>query len=88
MAWMLADSAAMGPQYGYKATMCSYLNGSISNDNNGVSAKKDSKATDGNDDDLLTRFAAWTNDHYGTSFGSSCYYSTSCLSDPSRVDEW
>ena len=80
MAWMLADLAAMGPQYGYKTTMCSYLVDST-NDN------KKQGITNG-DDDLLTRFAAWTNDHYGTSFGSSCYYSTSCLSDPSRVDEW
>ena len=24
-AWMLADSAAMGPQYGYKLAMCDYL---------------------------------------------------------------
>ena len=27
-AWMLADSAAMGPQYGYKTDMCAYLNSS------------------------------------------------------------
>jgi hypothetical protein len=25
MAWMLADSAAMGPQYGYKLAMCAYV---------------------------------------------------------------
>jgi hypothetical protein len=38
--------------------------------------------------DLLAAFASWTNDHYGSDFGSSCYYSTACLSDPSRVSEW
>jgi len=38
--------------------------------------------------DVLTAFAAWTNAHYGDDFGASCYYSTACLSDASRVDEW
>jgi pimeloyl-ACP methyl ester carboxylesterase len=70
MAWMLADSAAMGPQYGSKIEMCSYL------------------VPESDDVDVLAAFANWTNDHYGTSFGSSCYYSTACLSDPTRVDEW
>mmetsp|Transcript_11675 Transcript_11675/g.15424 ORF Transcript_11675/g.15424 Transcript_11675/m.15424 type:complete len:474 (-) Transcript_11675:311-1732(-) len=69
MAWMLADSAAMGPQYGAKAELCSYLVDPVPND-------------------ILAAFAQWTTDHYGESFGSSCYYSTACLSDPDRVDEW
>jgi len=73
MAWMLADSAAMGPQYGSKAEMCSYLVDDLNADYGG---------------DLLVAFAAWTNGHYGADFGASCYYSTACLSDPSRVEEW
>jgi len=73
MAWMLADSAAMGPQYGSKIEMCNYLIDPTSEQPK---------------DDLLQAFANWTNDHYGTSFGASCYYSTACLSDPTRVSEW
>ena len=72
MAWMLADSAAMGPQYGFKADMCGYVVGTV-------------PATY---PDLLTAFAAWTADHYGPDFGASCYYSTACLSDPARAAEW
>ena len=33
----------------------------------------------------LEAFAQWTNDHYGTTFGSSCYYSTKCLADPASA---
>jgi hypothetical protein len=68
-AWMLADSAAMGVQYGFKEAMCAYL----------VPAPADG---------YLKAFARWTIDHYGADFGSSCYYSTACLSDPSRYNEW
>ena len=67
MAWMLADSAAMGVQYGSKAALCAAL----------VPVS-----------DPLPQFAAWTKEHYGPSFGSSCYYSTACLSDVSMMDQW
>lgn len=67
---MLADSAAMGPQYGSKVEMCNYIVG------------LDTSL------EVMTQFANFTNEHYGTTFGSSCYYSTACLSDPTRVSEW
>ena len=67
MAWMLADSAAMGAQYGSKAALCAAL----------VPAT-----------DPLKQFAAWTLEHYGPNFGSNCYYSTKCLSDPSMSAQW
>jgi hypothetical protein len=70
MAWMLADSAAMGPQYGSKIEMCNYITGLNSSEA------------------IMNQFANWTKTHYGDDFGASCYYSTACLSDPSRVDEW
>ncbi len=65
--WMLADSVAMGPQYGAKAALCTTMLGGP---------------------DPLTQLATWTNTHYGTSFGSSCYYSTVCLSDPTYASQW
>jgi pimeloyl-ACP methyl ester carboxylesterase len=67
MAWMLADSAAMGAQYGGKAQLCSALVPST---------------------DPLAQFAAYTKARYGPNFGSGCYYSTKCLSDPSMSDQW
>ena len=38
--------------------------------------------------DPLAQFAAFTKEHYGPYFGSSCYYSTTCLSSPSMSDQW
>lgn len=38
--------------------------------------------------DLLSAFADWTNTHYGTGFGSSCYYSTECLRNPAYASQW
>jgi pimeloyl-ACP methyl ester carboxylesterase len=67
MAWMLADSAAMGAQYGAKAALCAALVPST---------------------DPLAQFAKWTIEHYGAGFGSNCYYSTACLSDPSMSAQW
>ena len=67
MAWMLADSAAMGAQYGSKDALCAALVPST---------------------DPLAQFAAWTRAHYGPSFGSSCYYSTVCLSDSAYESQW
>lgn len=66
--WMLADSAAMGPQYGAKAALCAAMTGSSSNP--------------------IKAFADWTNTHYGPSFGSGCYYSTECLSNPAYAAQW
>ena len=76
-AWMLADSAGMAPQYGSKAALCKYLN----------STARDTPSSPAPPDPgfylrgwaALEAFAAWTNDHYGSGFGSSCYYSTACL---------
>lgn len=76
MAWMLADSAAMGPQYGFKDAMCAYL------------------VTDAAAGTYLTgwpalvAFANWTAVHYGPTFGSSCYYSTECLSNVAYWAQW
>ena len=67
MAWMLADSAAMGAQYGAKAALCAAITPLTQ---------------------PLEQFAAWTAQHYGPSFGSNCYYSTACLSDPSMSAQW
>ena len=38
--------------------------------------------------DPLAQFAKFTADHYGPSFGSSCYYSTHCLSTPALSAQW
>ena len=38
--------------------------------------------------DPLAAFANWTITHYGAAYSSSCYYSTACLSNASRIDEW
>ena len=37
---------------------------------------------------LLSVFADWTNSHYGTGFGASCYYSTECLRNPAYASQW
>ena len=66
--WMMADSGAMGPQYGAKAALCAAVLP--------VGA------------DPLAQFASWTIGHYGSGFASQCYYSTSCLSDPSQSARW
>ena len=71
MAWMLADAAAMGAQYGGKKTMCDHI----------VPVR-------GNPGALLAQFATWIMERYGDSFGSGCYYSTACLSDPAQLDQW
>jgi hypothetical protein len=78
-AWMLADSAGMAPQYGSKDVLCAALNSS-------ARATPGSPAPPNPGHFLrgwaaLEGFAAWTRSHYGDSFGSSCYYSTRCLSD-------
>jgi len=38
--------------------------------------------------DPLAQFAVFTKVHYGPNFGSSCYYSTHCLSTASMSDQW
>lgn len=38
--------------------------------------------------DSLKSLARWTVAHYGPSFGSSCYYSSKCLSDPTMSEQW
>ena len=90
-AWMLADSAGMAPQYGYKAALCQYLN----------STARDTPSSPTPPDpgfyfrgwEALEAFAKWTADHYGKGFASSCYYSSSCLaagaaSDLSDTTTW
>jgi hypothetical protein len=85
-AWMLADSAGMGPQYGAKSTLCRYLNStardtptSLAPPNPGFFLR---------DWDALVGFAQWTAFRYGVNFGSSCYYSTACLaSNPSAYSD-
>jgi len=67
-AWMIADSVAMGDQYGAKELLCTYM----TNPN----------------DTPLNNLANWTNFHYGPSFGSSCYYSTVCLSQQQYSSQW
>jgi hypothetical protein len=77
-AWMLADSAAMGPQYGYKDLLCSYLNSTAqATPQSPVPANAGGFPTGWA---ALQAFARWTADHYGANFGQSCYYSTPCLS--------
>ena len=45
-------------------------------------------ALTGPTDGLLAAFATFTKAHYGEDFGSSCYYSTVCLSDVSYAAQW
>lgn len=68
--WMLADSGAMGPQYGFKDLMCSYL----LTPNSAPGYLTGWPA--------LTAFQNWTVTHYGAEYPTSCYYSTQCLSNP------
>lgn len=67
MAWMLADAAGMGAQYGGKLSLCSALLPSS---------------------DPLAQFALYIKSRYGPNFGSSCYYSTECLSNSQYIDQW
>jgi len=76
MAWMLADSAASAPQYGYQAAMCSYI------------VTDPAAGTYLTGWPALQAFAAWTLTHYGSGFTGSCYYSTACLSNPSYRAQW
>jgi hypothetical protein len=69
----------MAPQYGSKDALCKALNstarptpGSPAPPNPGWFFKGWP---------ALEAFAAWTVGHYGRGFGSSCYYSTSCLAN-------
>lgn len=73
-AWMLADSAAMGPQYGHKDKLCSYLVTGNTTYRTGW--------------DALVAFSNWTTANYGPAFGASCYYSTACLSNTTYSNQW
>ena len=76
-AWLLADSAGMAPQYGSKQVMCNFLNSTARDTPSSPAPPNPGRFPTGFT--ALTQFAAWTNSHYGKGFGSSCYYSTSCL---------
>ena len=82
-AWLLADSAGMAPQYGSKSKLCTYLNSTARATPSSPSPPNPGYFLRGWA--ALEAFAQWTNDHYGTTFGSSCYYSTKCLADPASV---
>jgi hypothetical protein len=85
-AWMLSDSAGMAPQYGAKAALCRFLNSTSR-------ATPASPAPAGGGGfptgwAALEAFAAWTSFRYGPGFGSSCYYSTACLSSQANASAW
>ena len=40
------------------------------------------------DTEPLKALSNWTHEHYGPEFGSSCYYSTECLSNPQYAASW
>jgi hypothetical protein len=82
-AWLLADSAGMAPQYGSKSKLCAYLNSTARE--TPLSPAPPNAGYFLRGWAALEAFAQWTNDHYGTSFGSSCYYSTKCLADASGI---
>lgn len=95
-AWMLADSAAMGPQYGC-VRACECRRGHETAHLllcppprrfkdlmcSYLVYPNGSYATGW---PALVNFAQWTSDHYGAGFGASCYYSTSCLT--SNTSQW
>jgi hypothetical protein len=64
----------MGPQYGYKDLLCSYLSDGQGGYLTGWPA--------------LVAFNNWTVTHYGASFAGSCYYSSVCLSSGSYSGQW
>jgi hypothetical protein len=93
-AWMLADSAAMGDQYGCTPTQlsssfkprypikCNDVAARYKADMCGMLAPADAAPMD-----ALAAFAKWTSTHYGD-LANQCYYSTSCLSDVSQKAQW
>lgn len=72
MAWMLADGSAMAVQYGYKNQLC-----------NTIQPLNQSTPTS-----IFEQYATIIEDLWGANFGSSCYYSTECLSNPQYSDQW
>lgn len=73
-AWMLADAAAMAPQYGAKSTLCSYLN-STARDTPNSPAPNAPTGVYPTGWAALQAFAAFANFHYGPNFG----YQVSCI---------
>lgn len=67
-AWMLADAAAMAPQYGAKSTLCSYLN-STARDTPNSPAPNAPTGVYPTGWAALQAFAAFANFHYGPGFG-------------------
>ena len=66
--YMLADSMAMADQYGSKSSLCATL----------------TPVAGDSDEVLMQTFANFTNAFWGSDFGSSCFYDTACLADPSQ----
>eukprot|EP00928_Gymnodinium_smaydae_P019144 TRINITY_DN17317_c0_g2_i1.p1 TRINITY_DN17317_c0_g2~~TRINITY_DN17317_c0_g2_i1.p1 ORF type:complete len:525 (-),score=88.27 TRINITY_DN17317_c0_g2_i1:74-1591(-) len=67
--YMLADGLAMTVQYGKKSLLCANLTG---------------MDPDASEVDIMKNSAALIKSVWGNDFGTSCFYDTSCLSDPAR----
>ena len=85
-AWMLSDSAGMAPQYGAKAQLCAFLNSTARDTPSSPAPPNAGGFVTGWA--ALEAFAVWTSYRYGPRFGSSCYYSTSCLASQANASSW
>jgi len=68
--YMLADALAMMVQYSSKSILCSNITGL---DYESVTAKA-----------IMENAAALIKDSWGAHFGTSCFYDTACISDPTN----
>ena len=76
----------MAPQYGAKARLCNFLNSTARDTATSPAPPNPGFFLHGWP--ALEAFAQWTAYRYGYSFGSSCYYSTSCLaSNPAAYSD-
>jgi pimeloyl-ACP methyl ester carboxylesterase len=68
--YMMADSAAMADQYGFKANLCEAIS---------------ALTPDTDDANIMATFANFTIHLWGADFGSNCFYDSHCLkNDPKR----
>jgi len=70
--WAMADASASGVQYSQKTQMCNLILPADLEDERGT----------------LTKYANMVFNLWGTTFMSSCYYSSVCLANASMSDQW
>ena len=77
--YMIADGAAMADQYGGKARLCAALTTPYDD-----AARAGASAPTGQA--IMTNFANFTQEFWGQTFPSSCFYDSECLKNLTRTD--